>query len=113
MIGDLQGVLLNHPCPQTLQLRAVQQVIEGAVRPLQIRVVGVVGQPGRAVGAAGFGVAGDHRVLVPEQVQVAVGAVLTAQFGRQAPVLAERQQVEVAADQPGGALAFELVEQPR
>ena len=69
-----------------------------------------MGQPLRAVDAAGFVVVRDHRVLVPQQVQFAVGGVGRALLGGQAPVLPERQQIEVAADDPRQTLTFVLVE---
>ncbi|MOA09535.1 hypothetical protein D3C78_1293720 [compost metagenome] len=67
-----------------------------------------MGVPVLLVGAAGFRQGGDHRVARGQQVQLAVGAVRSAQRFRQVGVLAQRQQAEVAAEQPGraGGLQF-------
>lgn len=110
MIGDAQGIVLPHRRLDPFDSRAVEQIVDGPVRAVQAGIVGVMGQPARAVDATGFVVGGNHRVLVPQQMQGAVGGVGGALFAGQALVLPQRQQVEVATDQPGRAAAFELIE---
>ena len=111
VVRDGQGVFLAHIAFNALQLGAVEQVVERAVGLVGVGVVGKVGQPQLPVDAGGFRVAGDHGVLFPEQVQLAVFRVALAQWHGQAQVLADGQQVEVPADQPRRALAFEFVGQ--
>lgn len=106
-----QRVIPPYPRADALQARAVKQIIHGPVRPVDAVVVGEVGQPLAAVGAAGFGVVGDHRVFFPQRVQFAVGCVAVALLFGEALVLTQRQQVEVAADQPGCAAAFQFAQQ--
>lgn len=103
VIGDAQGVVLPDLGFDPFDPWAVEQVVDGAVGAVEAGVVRVVGQPVLAVDAAGLVVGGDHWVFVPQQVQRAVSGVGRALFGWQAQVLAEGEEVEVAADQPGRA----------
>ncbi|MCY1379354.1 hypothetical protein D9M69_670660 [compost metagenome] len=66
----------------------MEEVVQGAVRALHPRVVGVVGVPLGLLCAAGFLDAGDHRVLAPERLQFALGGMAAALCFRQAFVLA-------------------------
>ncbi|MNE68424.1 hypothetical protein D3C80_1640850 [compost metagenome] len=112
MVGDLQGVFLANLGSHALDAWAVQQVVQRTVRRLEQRVVGEVGEPVGTIGTTGLGIARDDRVLVPEQMQFAVGGVVVALLGFEAALLAQRQQVEVATDQPWCALAFEFIQHP-
>lgn len=111
VVGNAQRVLLPHFRLHPLDSRAVEQVIERAVRPVDARVVGEVGQPLLTVNPAGLAVARDHRVFVPQQMQLAVRRILPTLAGVQPQELAQGQQVEVAADQPGCAAPFEFIQQ--
>jgi len=113
MIGNGQGVFLTYIALDTFELWAVKQVIEGTVGFFDTRVVGEVGEPQFAVDACGFRVAGDHRVLLPQLMQLAVRRITRSLLGGQAQILANRQQIEIAADQPRGAVTFKSVQRRR
>ncbi|RMO64666.1 hypothetical protein ALQ38_05532 [Pseudomonas marginalis pv. marginalis] len=111
MVGNTQRILLAHLRLHPLDPRAVEQVVQRAVGPVHARVVGEVGQPFLTVNPAGLAIARDHRVLVPQQMQLAVRRILPALAGVQAQELPQGQQVEIAPDQPGRATAFEFIQQ--
>ena len=111
MVGNAQRILLPHLGLHPLDTRAVEQVIDGAIRAIDAWVIGEVGQPLLAVDAAGLAVAGDHRVFIPQQMQFAVRRILPAFAGVQAQELPQRQQIEIAADQPRRATPLEFIQQ--
>ena len=111
MVGDTQCIRLPHFGLHPLDPWAVEHVIQGAIRAIHARVVGEVRQPLRTINPAGFTVTWDHRVFIPQQVQLTVRRIPAALAGVQAQELPQRQQVEIPADQPGCATAFEFIHQ--
>lgn len=111
VVGDLQRIAAPDPGIETGQRGAVEQVVEGPIRPLDPWVVGEVRVPANLVDATGLFQRRHHREAPAQDGQFAVFPVGRAQRRQQVGILAGRQQVEVAAEQPGRAPGLQFVEQ--
>lgn len=110
VVGDLQRIAAPDPGIETGQRGAVEQVVEGPIRPLDPWVVGEVRVPANLVDATGLFQRRHHREAPAQDGQFAVFPVGRAQRRQQVGILAGRQQVEVAAEQPGRAPGLQFVE---